>query len=309
MKLYNGLRTGMKFVTAKQYSATNEAHYSINTEAVSMLMKHFSPLTSKEKVLDFGCGTGETTFAIAKGELSNLGKPKSIVGVDVSQDMIEYCQSNYKAKNLYWRQLDVDSEDCQQFCMENNGKMDLITSFSCLHWVPNQPMAVSMFNKVLNIGGKFCFVIASTQNKEKNIMRKEFENMKSEDKWDKILKKTEWPHFKTVHRNNAWMSTVNNTGNGYIVESDYVRLMKDNGFQVVYSRSQTLPYVFNNDFIRNYFKSTILTSFNELKKEERDEFINEFVARLKSKKQTNTEGHYASNVDGFVIMGLKKRNI
>ena len=31
-------------------------------------------------------------------------------------------------------------------------------------------------------------------------MRKEFEMMKKEDKWSKMLAKIEWPHFKTVHR-------------------------------------------------------------------------------------------------------------
>ena len=31
-------------------------------------------------------------------------------------------------------------------------------------------------------------------------MKKEFENMKREEKWSKMLNKTSWPHFKTVHR-------------------------------------------------------------------------------------------------------------
>merc|ERR1712168_263875 len=182
-------------------------------------------------------------------------------------------------------------------------EMDLVTSFSHLHWVPNQPMAVKMSNKVLTSGGKFCFVIPSTQNQQRNNMRKEFESMKKEDKWSKMLAKTEWPHFKTIHRNNTWMSTVDHKGNGPIIEEDYIKLMENNGFKIEYSKSQSLHYVFNEEFIRNFFKSTILTSFNELQGKEREMFMEEFVRRLREKRQLTSDGHYEAHIDGFVIMG------
>jgi len=309
MRFTNGLRTGMKFVSPKQYTASNEAHFVINSNAVNQLTKMYSAVSNNHKVLDFGCGTGETTHAMAKGELGNLGRPESVMGLDISKDMIDHCASNYSAPNLKWRQMDVESKECQSFCSEQNGKMDLVTSFSCLHWVPNQPAAVQMFNRVLSPGGKFCFVIASTQNSQRNVMKKEFEKMKREDKWSSMLNKTSWPHFKTVHRNNTWMSTVDHKGNGPIIERDYIKLMENNGFKVGFSKSQSLNYVFHDDFIRNFFKSTILTSFNELEKNEREMFLNEFVTRLKSQKQLNADGHYEAHVDGFLIMGEKERNI
>lgn len=319
MRITVGLRTGMKFVTPKQYTASNEAHFLINCNAVNQFTKMYSPLNNREKILDFGCGTGETTYAMAKGELGNLGKPDSVFGIDLSREMIDYCKSNYNQSNLKWKQLDVESKECQSFCSEQNGKMDLVTSFSCLHWVPNQPAAVQMFNKVLTPGGKFCFVIASTQNSQRNNMKKEFENMKRDEKWSKMLNKTSWPHFKTVHRNNTWMSTVDHKGNGPIIEQDYVKLMQNNGFKVKFSKNQPLNYVFNDDFIRNFFKSTILTSFQELEPKEREMFLEEFVRWLKSQKQLNkdsdgdtlkkADGHYEAHVDGFLIIGEKERNI
>lgn len=299
----------MKYGSPKQYAATKDAHNVINTAAVNQFTKVYYPLNNRDRVLDFGCATGETANAIARGELGNLGRPESVIGTDMEKVLIDHCKTTYNTPNVNWRQLEVESNDCRQFCYENDGKLDLVTSFSYLQWVENQPMAVEMFNKVLNTGGKFCFVIPSTQNQQRNNMRKEFENMKKEDKWSKMLSKTSWPNFKTIHKNNDWMSTVDNKGNGPIIEEDYVRLMENHGFKVEFSHSQPLQYVFNDEFIRNFFKSTILTSFNELNENERKEFMEEFVRRLKNQKQLNSDGHYEAHVDGFLIMGEKQRDV
>ena len=40
----------------------------------------------------------------------------------------------------------------QAFCSSQRGSYSLITSFSCLHWVPNQPAAVHFFNRILKKG-------------------------------------------------------------------------------------------------------------------------------------------------------------
>jgi len=310
MKVSTALRTGMKFVTPRQYAASKEANYTINSEAVNQFTKMYSPLNNRERVLDFGCATGETTNAMARGELGNLGKPESVIGTDVSQ-FVDHCRSTYSTQNLTWKHCDdVESKDWQKFAQqENNGKMDLITSFSYLHWVQNQPKAVQMFNKMLNNGGKFCFVIPTTQNQQKNTMRNEFESMKRESQWSKMLNKTTWPHFKTVHKNNSWMTTVDNKGNGPITERDYVKLMENNGFKVDFSQNQQFYYVFNEDFMRNFFKSNIRTCFNELQEKEKEQFMEEFVRRMRSQKQLNSEGHYEAHIDGFVIMGEKQRDI
>ena len=42
--------------------------------------------------MDFGCGTGETTVAMAQGVLGDLGHPGEVVGVDISGDMIRHCR-------------------------------------------------------------------------------------------------------------------------------------------------------------------------------------------------------------------------
>ena len=70
--------TSMKFVTPSQYTKSNLAHYIINTSAVNDFIKVHPRLGAKDSVLDFGCGTGETTAAIAQGQLGELGKPSKV---------------------------------------------------------------------------------------------------------------------------------------------------------------------------------------------------------------------------------------
>ena len=138
------------------------------------------------RLLDFGCGTGETTVAMSQGVLGQLGQPGEVVGVDISGDMIGHCRQHCQAPNTSFHQLDVTQGD--SFTSSHLSSFSLVTSFSCLHWVPDQPAAISLFNKVLKPGGKFLFVVAGTQNLENNPQRKVFEDMKAEEKWEDLLR-------------------------------------------------------------------------------------------------------------------------
>jgi len=308
MKLHSILRnTAMKFVTPTQYTASNKKHFLINSNAVYDFLKVYQPLTHKDRVLDFGCGTGETTSALARGELGELGKPGYVLGVDISQEMIEHCEQNHVATNLAFNRLDVESSESEAFCAEQDEKFDMVTSFSCLHWVPNQPAAVGVFGRLLKPGGKFLFVIASTQNPKNNGMLFEYNKMKAEPEWAELLKPTTWPYMGTVHRNNSWMTTVNKDGIGPIVESDYVKLMENSGFKVAGSKSLALNYVFQRDFTRNFFKSKILTGFPQLQGEGRKAFLDEYLRRLKTNYEyppPNGED-FTSYVDGIQLFGEK----
>ena len=102
------------------------------------------------RLLDFGCGTGETTRALAEGGLGGLGAAGEVVGVDLSQEMIQHCQSAHltsTTSGLSFSQLDVTR--AESFISSQLATFSCLTSFSCLHWVPDMPAAVRMFNKVL----------------------------------------------------------------------------------------------------------------------------------------------------------------
>ena len=94
-----------------------------------------------------------------------------------------------------------------------------------------------------------------------------------------------WMHFKTVHQNNSWMSTINKNGFGDMITEDFVKLMENNGFRVDDAKTVPLKYKFETDFIRNYFKSVVITSFPELQGDTRKKFFNEFIPRVKDLTQ------------------------
>jgi len=310
MKLFPRLATAMKFVTPAQYSESNKAHYVINTAAVEAMLGVQPKLGSKDKVLDFGCGTGETTLSLAQGTLGGLGTPGSVLGVDISPDMVSYCNQHYnKQDNLQFQTLDVTKGE--DFCQKNSGLFSMVSSFSCLHWVPDQPAAVSLFNRVLCPGGRFLFVIASQQNPRDNLLRREYETMKAEGDWAEILAPTRWMYFKTIHVNNGWMSTVDSDGHGYIEEKDYVRLMENHGFQVDGVNTIPLKYKLDRNFVKNFFKSTVLTSFPELTGDTRKAFFTEYISRVKAQNSPpDKDGLYSDAfVDGIQIFGRKLKGI
>ena len=82
------------------------------------------------------------------------------MGVDISEDMITHSSSTHTLSNLSFQQLDVNQG--ASFISSNKSTFSLVTSFSCLHWVPDVPAAVNLFNNVLSLGGKFLFVVSVT---------------------------------------------------------------------------------------------------------------------------------------------------
>ena len=90
-----------------------------------------------------------------------------------------------------------------------------------------------------------------------------------------------WIHYKTVHVNNSWMSTVDQSGYGNITEEDFVKLIQSKGFRVDDAKTIPLEYKLDRDFVHNFFRQTIMTSFPELVGEKRKEFFNEYIPRVR----------------------------
>merc|ERR1719400_1627666 len=160
----------MNFVSPAQYTKSNLAHFTINRRAVTDFLRIHPGLGPQDRLLDFGCGTGETTLALAQG---GPGAGGEVVGVDISEEMITHCQSTPQTSptntsNLSFIQLDVTR--AESFISSNLASFSCLTSFSCLHWVPDMPAAVRMFNKVLKVGGKFVLVMANGENMEERVV-------------------------------------------------------------------------------------------------------------------------------------------
>jgi len=297
-----GSSLGFKFMTPEIYSKSQESHFIMNTNAVNEYVEVCGPLNQDDKVLDFGSGTGETPTAIAQGVLGNLGKPGFVTGSDLSHDMIKHCRKKYSIKNLEFHQLDVT--DGEEFGDRHADQFSLVTSFSCLHWVNDHQAATKLTARVLKKGGKFLHLVLGGYHEQSHVYRI-FTEMKTEDKWRKMLENVRWKTFLTKHVNNEWSSTIDVDGYGPMYEDDYKRLMESNGFRVFVAKPYPLTYKVTKDYEERCNQKMIFEAFPELSHEERKLFLKEYKARLQSASIPDADGLFHARCHGFLIFGEK----
>lgn len=274
----------------------------MNKNAVNEYVEVCGPLNQDDKVLDFGSGTGETTSAMAQGVLGNLGKPGSVTGSDLSHDMIKHCRKKYSIENLEFHQLDVMDGD--EFGDRHAGQFSLVTSFSCLHWVSDHQAATKLTARVLKKGGKFLHLVLGGYHEQSHDYRI-FKEMKTEDKWRKMLENVKWKTVLTKHVNKEWSSTIDEDGYGPMYEDDYKRLMESHGFRVFVAKPCPLTYKATKVYYERCTQKMILEAFPELSDEESELFLPEYKARLQSANIPDADGLIHMRFHGFLIFGEK----
>jgi len=102
------------------------------------LLEELNPRNS-DRVLDFGCGTGELTNQIHRyaGE---------IVGIDPSEEMIAQARREFPECSF----ICTSARDYQP-----DPRFSAVFSNAVLHWVDNLPETISHIYRFLNSGGRF----------------------------------------------------------------------------------------------------------------------------------------------------------
>jgi 2-polyprenyl-3-methyl-5-hydroxy-6-metoxy-1,4-benzoquinol methylase len=106
-----------------------------------MINKHH-PDKSERKILEVGCGTGETT--------RHLKKYGDVVGIDISEEAIKYGRLN-GLKNIINSDI-VTIENNEEL---KNKKFDLIFALDVLEHIQNDKKAIKNINKLLKKDGLF----------------------------------------------------------------------------------------------------------------------------------------------------------
>lgn len=102
------------------------------------LLKLLDPQPS-ERILDFGCGTGELTVRIA-------AEARETIGLDPSPDMIKQARNQYP-------ELDFICCPVEEYHPEQ--QFDAVFTNAVLHWVSDLSETVSRIRRLLKPGGRF----------------------------------------------------------------------------------------------------------------------------------------------------------
>jgi len=127
-------------------------HHSQQQWEVAYNVLHILRLKGHEHVLDIGCGSGKITANIA-------GRVPSghVIGVDLSQGMIEFAKDNYEP---YYSNLTFDQSDIFEF--DAPSAFDVIFSSGSLHWILDHQQLLTKVHNLLNDQGKILFSIPCT---------------------------------------------------------------------------------------------------------------------------------------------------
>ncbi len=157
---------------ASGWSATsyrNVASYVYSSEATASILQLLDARPG-ERILDFGCGSGEVTAEIAR----LVGPQGVVVGVDTSESMVSRATPSADAKKLMIQQIvkarettklpdtllikcDIQAPQLlEELPPDFVGKCDKIFSNAALHWCSRDPLGVlANASKILKVGGLF----------------------------------------------------------------------------------------------------------------------------------------------------------
>ncbi len=101
-----------------------------------------------ERILDFGCGTGDLTVALAEAGAT-------VVGVDLSEDMIKRARSKFP-------QLEFQVANGVNY--RSDEPFDAVFSNAALHWMPQAEQTAHSIWLALKPGGRFAAEFGGSGN-------------------------------------------------------------------------------------------------------------------------------------------------
>lgn len=140
---------------AKQQSWTSNYHKTSSMQFMfAQSQLPYMQIKPDDIVLDIGCGTGRTTNLFAE----HLPEG-SIIGIDFSEDVIDFATKEYSTKNnLLFEAIDAAE-------LEYIELFDVIYSFFCLQWLDDKQKAIDGIARALKKNGRvYIFVPISSKD-------------------------------------------------------------------------------------------------------------------------------------------------
>ena len=122
---------------------SNEVNFNDFIE--TPILQAMLPKLRGKKILDIGCGMGQH----AK-QYSDMGA-ESVLGIDISEKMLEYAKENYSAENVTYQQMALED-----LCALNQ-QFDVVTSSLVFDYVENLDELMKNVYKIMKNDSEFVF--------------------------------------------------------------------------------------------------------------------------------------------------------
>ncbi|XP_062520020.1 juvenile hormone acid O-methyltransferase-like [Corticium candelabrum] len=182
---------------AALYAKNSRAQFFWNTAFLSEIAWNRSHNT---KVVDIGCGTGEST----KNLLATRDEVESVLAFDISSNMIDYANEHNSHEKIVYKVGNIEDIDLVtklegQAAVCKRGSFDRVVSLNVLHWVKDQTVALKNIVSFLRPGGDCLLVFGSKPSPA--FLHAKTEILKSEAWKDMIHDDVNWRHG----RNSKWL--------------------------------------------------------------------------------------------------------
>lgn len=157
----------MQKMSLKQYSQFSDAR----TRASVDLARHI-PLTSPKRIMDIGCGLGNSTYVLKK-RYPNA----HIIGVDNSREVLNKAREYYPDLTFCYLDVAKDLVSIKQ-------KYDLLFSNTAIQWIPNHAQVLRNMINIVNDGG---VVAIQTPLQAGHPMHAIIQNVCQRDPWKEKL--------------------------------------------------------------------------------------------------------------------------
>ncbi len=230
-----------------------------------------------ETVLDVGCGDGQVTARLAK-QFPTV----QFVGCDISKEMIAFATQKYPPSD-YPNLTFLLKDACH---LEYEAVFDRVISFSSLHWISEQKIALESIYQALKPGGKV--LIRATPKSSNNDFKAASMKVILSFKWV-----THFMNFKSTH--------------SFHSERDYRKMLTGIGFTIDHMEQKKRELVFaSRDRLMPFLKG-ILTPLYHIPAKKREDFLDDYYEQLNNLGNVNEKGEIAIHFDK-IELALSKRS-
>jgi ubiquinone/menaquinone biosynthesis C-methylase UbiE len=150
--------------------ASLAGYYSINRSLLEYYKHQVLEVCQGKELLDYGCGTGETSFDWTKSGAR-------VTGIDLSDEGIKKARDKAKEQNIEVSFFQMDAENMQQFEAHS---FDVVTGVGILHHL-NLDKAYGEIARVLRRNGQAVFVEPLGHNLFINMYRRFTPSLRTKD--------------------------------------------------------------------------------------------------------------------------------